>query len=466
VRAALRSTRTWLIFLFCLALVVRLGFFALDPNPYLYAGLSADHGELARNIVSNGEWFVANRSDDVPTPEAQLERRSLVDPSGLDYSEADRRPEYRPVILEPPGQGVLLAGLWTVTGDQDYGYLQILQILLDAATVFLVFDIAMRLYGRRLAALVAAGLYAVFLPIAHLVTIPHLDAWGGIFTIVITLLFVRGMRASGRPGWWLAALGVAVGLGAYFRPGLLLVPLALAAAAIPSVGWRRSITAAAVPLLLAAFLIAPWTIRNYNEFDRFIPLRTGIGQNLWEGLGEVENDFGAKLSDSATEAQVKRVRPDLEYGTPAYDDFLRDWATEAIREHPGTYARVLAQRTVDSTILLRNDAWVGATPPRSGNPVSYALDNPWAALKLAISALGEPLLFLLALAAAIWTRERWREHVLLLAVPLATVLPYIVLHFEPRYALPGSFAYMILVGVGVSFLLEARRSGRRRATAA
>jgi hypothetical protein len=462
----LLGRRKWLIALFCLAVVLRLGFYAIDPNPYLYAGLSADHGELARNIVQNGEWFEANRADAVPTPEAQAERRSLVDPSDLDYSRADADPEYEPVILEPPGQGVLLAGIWTVTGDLDYGYIQIIQVLFDAAMVFLIFGIAMRLYARPSAAYVASGLYAVFPPVAHLATIPHLDAWAGILTVGMTYLFVRAMQAPRLVGPWLAALGVAAGVGAYFRPGLLLVPAALAVAAIPTLGWRRAAAATAVPLVLAALLVAPWTYRNYEEFDRFIPLRTGIGQNLWEGLGEVENDFGAKLSDQETERQVARVRPDLRYGTPEYDDFLRDWATEAIRENPGTYGRVLVKRSAESTVLLRNKEWAGATPERIEGPLAYAVDHPWAALKLTVASLLEPLLFLLAIAAAIWTRERWRQHLLLLAIPLATVLPYIVLHFEPRYALPGSFAYMILVGVGVSSLLEARRSGRRRATAA
>jgi 4-amino-4-deoxy-L-arabinose transferase-like glycosyltransferase len=461
----LRGTRKWLIAIFCLAVVLRLAFYAIDPNPYLYAGLSADHGELARNIVTKGEWFVANRAPSAPAREAQAERRRLVDPSDLDYSQADRDPKWRPVILEPPGQGVLLAGIWELTGDLDYGYVQILQLLVDAALVFLVFAIAMRLYDRPLAALVAAGLYAVFLPAAHLATIPHLDAWAGIFTIVVTYLFVRAIQASDRRAWWLAGLGVATGIGAYFRPGLLLVPVALCAAAIPTLGWRRALATAAVPIVLAAALIAPWTVRNYDVFGRFIPLRIGIGQNLWEGLGEVENDFGAKLSDSETEAQVARVRPDLRYGTPAYDDFLRDWATEAIRDHPGTYARVLAKRSIQSTVALHNDAWVGATPPRAGSGVAYGFDHPWAALKLAISALLEPLLFCVAIASAFWTRALWRQHLLMFSVPIATVLPYIVLHLEPRYALPGSFVYMILVGVGVTRLLERRRADHRPAIA-
>jgi hypothetical protein len=180
----------------------------------------------------------------------------------------------------------------------------------------------------------------------------------------------------------------------------------------------------------------PWTIRNENEFHRFIPTRIGIGQNLWEGLGEVHNDFGAVLDDGLTAQQVARVRPDLHYGTPAYDAYLEDQATSAIADHPDHFARVVARRAFITTIGLRN------------------LAMPF--------GIVEPILFVLAVAAAIWTRRRFAEsHVLLASVIAATIAPYLVLHVEPRYVLPASFVYLIWLAVGIDLLAE-RRAARAR----
>jgi hypothetical protein len=186
--------------------------------------------------------------------------------------------------------------------------------------------------------------------------------------------------------------------------------------------------------------MVPWTVRNAVQFNRFIPTRVGIGQNLWEGLGELPNDFGAKLDDQATARQVALRRPDLRYGTPAYDAYLQHWALTAIRDHPFFFARVMAHRMFDSTVWLRNLQW------------------PY--------GIVEPLLFIFAVAVVIVTRRRFlRQHLLLAAVPIATLAPYLVLHVEPRYILPGSFVYLIWAALGADLVWE-RLALRRRGTVA
>lgn len=414
------------------ALALRLVVLAADPQPYDNSGLASDHGEMARNIVDGGRWFVANPDALALIGRLQRDEHRLMDPAGVDYSTVDRSPSYMPVVLQPVGAGAVLAGLWAASGDQDYIYLQLLQAALDAAMALLVFWIALRLYERRRTALVAAALYAFFVPIAILTKIPHLDVWGVYATIVIAALALKAWQAA-RPLPWLVATGVATGVGLYFRPGVLLLPLALALAALPWIGWRRTIAAALVPLAVAAALTVPWVVRNYEEFDRFIPTRIGIGQNLWEGLGEVDNDFGAVLDDQVTERQVAREEPELVYGTPEYDDHLRDKAIDAIEDHPGHFAQVVVRRAVVTTVALHN------------------LSLP--------AGLAEPLLFLLAIGVAIVTWRRFpRQHAFLAAIPVATLLPYLLLHVEPRYMLPASFVYLIWASLGLDLLLERRRA--------
>lgn len=450
-----------------LALLIRLGFFLSSTHPYENAGLVTEHGEVARNIVTNGKWFVINRNARI-TGELQQREHRLIDPEDIDYRRANAHPDYQREVLQTPGLALVLAAFWAATGDEDYAYVQVLQILIDSGMVLLVYWSSLRLFRRRRAALLAAGTYAVFLPLAALANIAHLDTWATYFTIGIFTLFLKAREAS--PRWpWLVALGVVTGTATYFRPFLVLLPLVLAIASAFGDGWRNAWTLGAVPLVIAIGFMAPWTVRNYVEFHRFIPMRIGIGQNLWEGLGELPNDFGAVLDDRVTAMQVSHVRPDLQYGTPAYDAYLLKKGRHAVAQHPGFYAKVVARRLALSTILLRNYNWLG----RSQTPISYRresgkgrvsfiVNEPWDAVKFGVAYLAEPLLFLFAVgtAAATWSRL-WRQSVLLLAVPVAVLAPYIVLHFEPRYALPASFAYMILFGLGVDRTLT--WNARRRA---
>ena len=69
----------------------------------------------------------------------------------------------------------------------------------------------------------------------------------------------------------------------------------------------------------------------------------------------------------------------------------------------------------------------------------------------------EPLLFVLAVLAAIWTRRRFGEsHLLLASVVVATLAPYLLLHVEPRYVLPASFVYLIWLALGIDLIAERR----------
>lgn len=464
VRWARVSRRRWLLAaLVVAAFAVRLGFFLGDPNPSESAGLVDPHGDVARNITEHGKWFVLNQARGKAERKDGPPQSGLTDPSELDYTAADRRPRFEPFALEMPGAAVLLAAFWKVTGDHDYGYLQVLQAGLDALAVLLVYWCSLSLFHRPRAALLAAAGYAFFLPIAALMRIAHLDSSAAIFTLGIFALFLKARKAE-RALPWLLAAGAATGAGLYFRPGLVLLGPALGLALFLAGDRRRALPAAMVPTLVALVLLAPWTIRNQLEFDQFIPTRIGVGQNLWEGLGEIPNDFGAVRNDQATEEQVRRARPDLRYGTPEYDDYLASKATRAIRDHPLHWAKVLLRRVAYSTVLLRNYNWIEGIESYSeyrdrtgGGPVSYVTHRPLDGALAVAAQLLEPLLFLIAtITVALTWRSFKAEHLLVLAVPVATMLPYLALHLEARYLLSASFAYLLLAALGADLLLERR----------
>ena len=412
--------------LVALAVALRLLLLAANPHPYDNAGLATAHGNVAVNILA-GRGIVENVTAEAAINAREQAQQRLIDPADVAPASLPA-PQYQPEVLQPPGEAVLLAGIWKVTGDDRYIYLQVLQALVDSLMVLLVYRITIRLFRHPLAALLAAAGYAVFLPVILLDRIPHLDAWAVYFTIAIVAAWLEGLYGPRRVRWLVLA-GVLTGLGVYFRPGVLLLAPMMSLVPLIERKWRLALTTAAIPLAVAAVLLVPWTVRNADRFHRFIPIRTGIGQNLWEGLGEVHNNFGAVLDDQVTLNQVHAVRPDLVYGSPAYDSYLEHKAVTAIREHPGVMLHAVARRVAITTFGLH-------TLP---------------------GALGilEPILFVLAVLIAVLTRHRFgRENLLLAAVPIATILPYLLLHVEGRYVLPASFVYLIWVGLGVDLAYE------------
>jgi 4-amino-4-deoxy-L-arabinose transferase-like glycosyltransferase len=405
-----------------------------------YAGIAESNGDVARNIVAHDKWFVLNDAVHQPSTSA------LVDPADVNYRQADAHPHYRPLVLEPPGLAVVLAGIWSITPSERYVYLQAFQLLVDSAMVFLVYYLAHKLFRRRSIGLVAAALYALYLPAILLARIPIGDAWAGWFTIGAVVLVVK-WRDDAQRTRWLLFLGLLLGISAYFRPNLALLPVGFALALLPWVGWKASGRLVVVPLLVVALVLIPWTVRNYNLFHTFVPVRTSLGWTLWGGLGEVPNHFGATGADPDTIRTVLRVHPTYIIGSPKFDHFLLNKALAVIESHPMFYLKLVARRVLEATVL---------PTPTGRTTASSGLGK--------IAVWAEPLLFVVALVSAVvlWRRQpvvRWGVAVLA-ATAITTMVPYVILHIEERYLVATGFVYLILAAAGAMTAFD--RADERR----
>lgn len=398
-----------LIAVLVLALGLRVGVYVQQPHPLDGAGLAAEQAEMARNLVDNGKWFAVNPAAFALLKQRQAREHRLVDPTAIDFRKVDRSSAADPAVDQMPGVSAILAAIWSVTGNKVYAPLQWLQILLDTAMVLLVYWIGARLTRTARVGLLAAALYAIWPGAIIVAKRPMLDTWACFFTIGITAAWIW---ASERPKdhGRLVALGALTGAGIYFRPFLILLPIALALLAAPAGEWRRRFVLAAVPTFVALVVLSPWTIRNYYEFHRFIPTRTGLGQAVFEGSGQ-------SASDESSAQFVHKHQKDAKYGSPAYDDFLLSGAVRAIADHPDEYLGRVGRRT-----------------------------------RLLIPCL---------LGIVVW--RRWRRAALVpIAVAVATIVPYLMIGDDTRFYLPAAFAYLILIAMAAEVATEFARSRRGR----
>jgi 4-amino-4-deoxy-L-arabinose transferase-like glycosyltransferase len=449
-----------LLAIFLIALGVRGAYLASELHPSTRPWV---WGGMAHNIVRDGHWFQVNLHA-VNFAYLKTGSGSTIEPANapqLRY--ADAHPKWEPEIVEPVGEAVVLAGLWEITGSERFLPDQILRILLDSFTALLVYRIAMRLFARRRAALLAATLYALDPPLAWLVSNINQDIWAVDFTIAILAIYLEAINSSFR--WrWLILCGIVVSLGSYFRPGVLILPATLALATIPMTGWREALRRGLSITAIAAVLLIPWTVRNYNDFHAFIPTRSGFGQTLWEFLGEAHNDFGAVLGDGVTYEEVHRTYPNVHFESAAYDSILMHWAIRAIEHHPLFYLELVARRTAIATVWSRGIEWMhnGTVSPFTyGRGLfSYIVNRPLDLLQMMLS----PAIFVLAMfgLGSTW-RRRWRAHLVLIAVVLAVIVPYILVGVVFRYTQPATFAYLIWIGLGADLLLERVSRRLRRA---
>ena len=351
----------------------------------------------------------------------------------------------RPTAFRPPLYSALIASLWFGEAAPILLVL-LLQAVLGALTVTLVYLIARRDFGRTVAVLAGVGM--ALAPMTGRFTAVILSETLFTFLLTLGVFLWAGKRYAGT--------GIAFGLAALTRVTLLpfLILLLLLTLVKPWRSYRRCYLMIAV---LSFAVSSIWIARNAVVFHRFIPVAAaGSGTNLLIGSMEI-----SEADDVATRKALLRS-VDTSAGPQSNDETEFDRvrlraALQRIEGHPGHWLVVRARQYprlfIDSgSYLFGND----------GIPFRAAIRERRFGQVLVRTGfiLGNLLVLLLALVGLVSERRRFVElsHLILFPIFLAAVsLP---LWIEPRYGLPMMPLVAILSAVGVTSLSETARFQR------
>jgi hypothetical protein len=254
-----------------------------------------------------------------------------------------------PTAIMTPLYPYLLGGIFKVFGIYSIASAFVilgLNSLFSALTCIPLFRIAENFFGRRLATWSAWAW--VFFPYAIYFSAGRI--W---VTALAVLLLTLGLWATLRltprttlRAW--IAYGVLWAANGLANPANLavlpLLGLWLLLRFRPSEqGWRW-VGRAFVSGLVFAAVIAPWFVRNYYTFERFMPFRDNFWYEFWAGNTGDTSDLvpdWAHLSNGEAEMQKYRRMGEL-----FYFDSKKPLLEQFIREHPGTFARLTAKKFV------------------------------------------------------------------------------------------------------------------------
>jgi 4-amino-4-deoxy-L-arabinose transferase-like glycosyltransferase len=187
-----------------------------------------------------------------------------------------------PMVYRPPLFSALLGGWFFLTGTSSALSAAVFQSLVHATGVLVAFLLFLELTPSLAWAAGAALFLAVNPLLVTRVVFVLQEPTLLLFTTLAVWLTVRWIKASSTPR--VALAGAAWGLCTLAKVVVWFVPfLLLAMSFLPGrlrVEWEKKETAALV--LCFAAVIAPWTIRNYIHFHRFIPVNgQGEGMLKW-----------------------------------------------------------------------------------------------------------------------------------------------------------------------------------------
>ena len=335
----------------------------------------------------------------------------------------------------------LLAGIFKLFGIYSYTSKTVIHVLdcaFSAITCWPIAAIGRKVFGKKTGT-AAAWLWvvlptAIFYPVVWVWDTSLAGLWMAL--LVAATLQLRGSRRI--PAW--AGYGALWAVGAMTNPSLLagLPFLALWAIWPTRADFTRAAQLATVSAIIFACGLAPWTIRNYVVFHKFVPLRSNFGLELWLGNNpEVADTWAPYLhpNDNIDEAR--------KYAAMTEIPFMEQKQSEAfafMRSHPTDTARFFFHRFANN--------WLGIweSPADLWNHVS---------LYFKLIILSNCLFSLLAFLGILFasrSRNEW-------SLPLASVMLFFpvifyVTHTDARYRYPMDPIMTVLTVYAIAYPLS------------
>lgn len=320
-----------------------------------------------------------------------------------------------PTAILSPGYPLLIAAFLRFTGTGPVAVFVLVgfQIFLSLLIIPLIMWIARRLFGVRVANL--AGLICA---ISEPMLVLPLYIWD---TTLSALLLVAAIALASSPGWRTKWYSLIAGAGCAIAT---LVNPTLMPSLFSIFGWsaRRSRVVPWLAALTFLIVFAPWPIRNLKVMHSFIPFRSTMNYELWEG--NHPGSDGNVTPDGWPMSSLQDRDLYLANGEIGYMRIKGSLVRAYIPTHKTEFVKLSLKRIVRF--------WTG----------SSASPGPMTALLAVLGFAG------LALA--------WRQghKIALLVLPIAIYpLPFYITHPNLRYQFVIDPILIIFAGYACEFLL-------------
>ncbi|MCY3718611.1 MAG: glycosyltransferase family 39 protein [Anaerolineaceae bacterium] len=336
--------------------------------------------------------------------------------------------------------------------------LRVMQALLGAASVWLVWRLGRATAANERAAFIAALAIAIspaFIFEATRVASESLY----IFLLLAALAHHSHRREQ------VAATGVLLGLATLTRAVLLLFPLALALHLLLVDGRRRGLRRALLLLAVYSLVVGSWTVYSLARWDRFVIAGEGAAAFLY--IGALNQGW---RGPQETDRQLIEDTGALPEEPLARQASYLQGAQQRIAADPAGYLLRRLQELADAALQPHGTAYIDGPPLRllaqewwrEGRSPSEALrwitsEGFWPRLLIYVLHF----VGLSAGLAGIWlSRRRWRRTLPLAACIAYTLSLHLALHANPRYLFPILPLCQVFAGIALQQTWEKLKASR------
>lgn len=232
----------------------------------------------------------------------------------------------------------------------NYAVVRVTQVVFYALICLLVYCISKEIYGKKIGiiSLMAAILYPVFIVYCGYILTETLFT----FLLILAIFCVIKALKSKLIGWYVIS-GFIFGVATLCKAVLILFPFFISFAVIYILGLKKKpLLSIFAMLFVFVVTVAPWTARNYKVSHSFIPVRTGLGFNLWWGSylpwdGENLSGKGGYPEIRIKYIETEPLKSLVKGLTPGQaDKVLTKEGIKNIKENPWGYLKLSLKRVV------------------------------------------------------------------------------------------------------------------------
>jgi len=329
-----------------------------------------------------------------------------------------------PVVERSPGYPFFLAGLYKIFGH-SYRCVKFFQIIVSLFILVFIFLLARGIFGDRVA-FISAFISAVYPPF---LSYNGLLLTETIFTFcIISFVYFAWLAIKEKKKFFFFLAGLIIGYGVLVREeAIVFLP---AFFLISLIYFRKDLKRTIILVLVAICVIAPWTIRNYKVFNKFVLVSSQGGSTLW--ISSYKEEWLEWHNEDSYLANLTKGLNSIEAA-----DLLRKKGLENIKERPFLYVKFCFKRLVRFWIGSHSNTFYGLQDSFAGYIRAKAFLK--VVIKVGLLIFNTLLVYLgfYGILKAIKKMPEKRKEIVFLSIPIVLIM---VVHFflfaTTRYQVP------------------------------
>ena len=334
-----------------------------------------------------------------------------------------------------PGYPYFLAAIYSVFGHQFLA-VRIVQCLLDAVSIVVIFFIAQLIFNRRVA-VISAAIFIVY-PLFVYTASTFFPTTVFILLVSVAMFLILSIEQKGAL-FKAVLLGVVLGLAALTVPTVLaFVPFAIVWILFrqPRFSFESFLTSSLVFLSLVLTL-SPWLLRNYKIYHKPFVIATNGGYNFWMGNNQWATASSGNMIEIPTYLREKlnQAGSDTEKESIYYQH-----AFEFIKNHPRRFISLTFQKALN--------LWRLYPTPGTGYKTKALLSKIFGSVSYG------PVLVFAILGIFLSWRQKKKYSVLFILLFFSFTMMYALFIAKVRFRLPLDPFLIVLASYGAKSMVR------------